>query len=82
MIPDEVLGVAVERRIISAERAAALGALARERDPNLVEPQDEEKLRFVSGFRRCFRHARPCLVPGVARAPVATPSQPGFLILT
>jgi hypothetical protein len=54
MIPDEVLGLAVEREIISAEQAAGLRALARERDPAIAEPQDEERLRFVSGFGDVF----------------------------
>lgn len=54
MISEEVLGLAVERHIVSAEQAAALRALVSERDVSMAEPQDAERLRFVSGFGDIF----------------------------
>ncbi|HEX8665798.1 MAG TPA: hypothetical protein VF744_17425 [Beijerinckiaceae bacterium] len=55
MIPDEVLGLAVERQVISAEQAERLRALASERAAaDRAEPVDEERLRFVSGFGDVF----------------------------
>jgi hypothetical protein len=55
MISDEVLELAVRRGIVSADQAGALRALARE--PNVAgvrEPQDDERLRFISGFGDVF----------------------------
>jgi hypothetical protein len=54
MISDHTLGLAIEREIITAEQGERLSALESAATPTEAEPQDEEKLRFVSGFGDIF----------------------------
>lgn len=55
MISDDVLRLAVEREIVSADQAARLRALSQEGEATeRPEAQDDEKLRFVSGFGDIF----------------------------
>ncbi len=50
-VSDRALGLALERGLLSAEQAAALRAIEAEAVP---EPQDDEALRFVTGFADIF----------------------------
>lgn len=54
MISDTVLDTAVERAIVTSEQADKLRALARELAAMTSEPDDEERLRFISGFGDIF----------------------------
>ncbi|MBM6593990.1 hypothetical protein [Microvirga pudoricolor] len=55
MIADDVLDKGIARGIISPGQAMALRDISREIDTTLVsEPQDDEKLRFISGFADIF----------------------------
>ena len=54
MISDNILNKAVERGILSPSQVAELHALVQADAPQLAEPEDDEKLRFVSGFSDIF----------------------------
>lgn len=56
MIPDDVLGLAVQRALISADQAEGLRALAREAAPPDIPAVsvDDEALRFITGFADIF----------------------------
>ena len=54
MISETLLDKAVERGILSADQLAQLRSLAQTDEPQLAEPEDDEKLRFVSGFSDIF----------------------------
>jgi len=55
MISDDVLTVAVDRGVLNADQVARLRVLAQElNSPAGTEPEDPEKLRFVSGFGDVF----------------------------
>lgn len=56
MISENVLNDAVDRRLITSEQASALIALAQaeRRDVLAAEPDDDEKLRFITGFGDIF----------------------------
>jgi hypothetical protein len=55
MIADDVLDKGIARGIISPRQAMALRDISREIDTTLVpEPDDDEKLRFITGFGDIF----------------------------
>ena len=51
-ISERALGLALERALITPDQAAALRAIERESAP--TEPDDDEKLRFITGFADIF----------------------------
>ena len=54
MISDTLLDKAVERGILPSDQVEQLRALAKRDEPQLAEPEDDEKLRFMSGFGDIF----------------------------
>ncbi|WP_246728296.1 hypothetical protein [Microvirga terricola] len=54
MISDNVLDAGIARGIITPEQVDNLRTLAREITTAVPEPEDDEKLRFLTGFSDIF----------------------------
>jgi hypothetical protein len=55
VITDQTLSSAIERGILSPEQVAQLNTLVRTAPvPDVTEPEDEEKFRFITGFSDIF----------------------------